>query len=49
MTARVLQHEVDHLDGILYQSKANRYHLEKAKKELDKLMRLRKKNAGSNR
>ena len=28
MTARVLQHEVDHLDGVLYQTRANRYHLE---------------------
>jgi len=44
LTARVIQHEVDHLDGILYQTRANRYHLEKAKKELDKLTRMRKKN-----
>lgn len=44
VTARVIQHEVDHLDGVLYQTRANRYHLEKAKKELEKLMRLRKKN-----
>ena len=48
MTARVLQHEVDHLNGILYQTRANRFHLEKARKEVEKMKRLRKKNAGSN-
>ena len=48
MTARILQHEVDHLEGILYQTRANRYHLGKARKEVEKMKRLRKKNAGSN-
>lgn len=33
MTARVFQHEMDHLDGINYQQRANRYHLEQAKKK----------------
>ncbi len=44
MTARILQHEVDHLNGVLFQTRANRYHLEKARKELKKMNRLRKKN-----
>lgn len=33
MTARVFQHELDHLDGINYQQRANRYHLEQALKK----------------
>jgi peptide deformylase len=33
-TARVFQHEYDHLNGITFQQRANRYHLEKAKKFL---------------
>lgn len=32
MTARIFQHEYDHLNGITFHSRANRYHLEKAKK-----------------
>lgn len=31
-TARVFQHEYDHLNGITFQARANRYHLEKARK-----------------
>ena len=30
-TARVFQHEYDHLNGITYQTRANRYHLEQAR------------------
>jgi peptide deformylase len=30
-TARVFQHEYDHLAGITYQTRANRYHLDQAK------------------
>lgn len=30
MTARIFQHEYDHLDGIIFYNKANRYHREKA-------------------
>lgn len=30
--ARVFQHETDHLDGITFQRRANRFHLEQAKK-----------------
>lgn len=32
ITARCFQHELDHLDGILYTKRANRIHLEHAKK-----------------
>jgi peptide deformylase len=35
-TARVFQHEYDHLNGITYQERANRYHLEQAKRFKDK-------------
>jgi len=31
-TARVFQHEYDHLNGIVFTRRANRYHLEKARK-----------------
>lgn len=37
MTARVFQHELDHLDGISYQKRANKYHLEQAKKAAKKI------------
>jgi len=33
MTARIFQHELDHLDGILFYNKANRFHREKAMKK----------------
>lgn len=33
MSARVFQHELDHLEGILYFSRANRYHREIAMKK----------------
>jgi peptide deformylase len=37
MTARVAQHELDHLNGIVHTRRATPYHLEKAKKQLKKL------------
>ena len=37
MTARVFLHELDHLDGVQHTSRANRYHLEQAKKLVKKL------------
>ena len=43
MTSRILQHEVDHLNGITFLKRAERYHLEKAKKELKMQKRLRKR------
>jgi peptide deformylase len=30
MTARIFQHELDHLDGIIFYNKANRVHRDKA-------------------
>lgn len=33
LTARIFQHEMDHLDGIVFTSRANPYHLEQAKKK----------------
>jgi len=33
MTARVIQHEMDHLDGILFFDRANRYHREQGMKK----------------
>jgi len=33
ITARILQHEIDHLNGITFDTKANRIHLQKAKKD----------------
>lgn len=40
MTARCFQHENDHLEGIVMSSRANRIHLEKAKRALKKFNRL---------
>jgi peptide deformylase len=36
MTARVIQHEIDHLDGILFYDRANPYHKDKAFKKWKK-------------
>ena len=44
MVSRILQHEIDHLNGITFLERANRYHLEKAKKDL-KLLKRRRNNA----
>ena len=46
MTARSIQHEYDHLDGILFQRRANRIHLAKARKDYKMMMRRRKKANG---
>jgi len=37
MTARIMQHEVDHLDGIVFYSRANRYHRDKGFKDWKKM------------
>ena len=37
MTARVFLHELDHLNGVAHTSRANRYHLDQAKKLIKKL------------
>jgi peptide deformylase len=39
ITARCFQHELDHLNGLLYTSRASEYHLEKAKKFAKKFNR----------
>ena len=33
ITSRIVQHEIDHLDGITFDTKANLLHLQKAKKD----------------
>ena len=38
MTSRIIQHELDHLDGILFHDRATRYHLEQALKKQKKLL-----------
>ena len=40
-TARVFLHELDHLDGITFQSKASRFHLEQATNQLKKMNRIK--------
>lgn len=44
MTARVALHEIDHLDGVLFTDRANRYHLDQAKRRKLKMDRVRKAN-----
>ena len=42
LTSRLFQHEVDHLNGIVYTNRANKVHLERAlrkKKELDRMVK----------
>ena len=42
MTARIFQHELDHLDGIVYTSRANKIHLDRAmrtKKAHDRIVK----------
>ena len=43
MTSRILQHEIDHLDGITFLKRADRYHLAKAKKDRKMQERYRKR------
>lgn len=37
LTARVVLHEIDHLDGITFIQRANKFHLEQAKKKRKKV------------
>lgn len=46
LTAKIFQHQVDLLDGILYTKKANKFHLEQAINKKKKLDKLRQKNMG---
>ena len=41
MTARIIQHEIDHLNGIDYQKRANRIHLERARNQFKRRQRQR--------
>ena len=45
LSARVFQHEYDHLNGILFTKRASSLNLERARSQQKKLNRLRKKNA----
>jgi peptide deformylase len=42
ITSRIIQHEVDHLNGITFLRKANRYHVELAKKKRTSLLKVRR-------
>lgn len=46
LTARVFQHELDHLDGVAHVSRATRFHLEQAKK--NKKLKRKPKGLSSN-
>jgi peptide deformylase len=46
MTARVFQHELDHLDGVTFLKKMNPMHKERALKQLKKFERNMKRNKG---
>lgn len=43
LTARVVQHEVDHLDGILFYNRANKFHRDQAFRKRDELIRLKQR------
>ena len=43
MTSRILQHEIDHLNGITFLKRADRFHLNKAQKGRKMLERYRKR------
>lgn len=42
MTARIFQHELDHLDGILFTERATRFHLEQGRNQLKRHRRNKK-------
>jgi peptide deformylase len=43
ITARVIQHEIDHLEGLTFNKRASMYHLNKAKREAKRLERMKKR------
>ena len=43
MTSRIIQHEIDHLDGVTFIQRATMFHVTKAKKDRKMLERHRKK------
>jgi hypothetical protein len=44
MAARVFQHEMDHLNGVIFYENADRYHKDKAFKEWSKWKKKKKEN-----
>lgn len=44
-TARAFQHEYDHLEGITFIDCMSKFHMDQAKRQQKKLMKLRKRNA----
>ena len=48
ITSRIVQHEIDHLYGITFDTKANRIHLQKAKKDRKLSSRYKKRIALDN-
>lgn len=44
-TARAFQHEYDHLQGITFLDRMSKFHMDQAKRQQKKLMKLRKRNA----
>lgn len=47
MTARIFQHEYDHLQGYNYQQRANRIHLDRARREYKKWKRQQKNQSSA--
>lgn len=45
LTARVMLHELDHLNGICHLNRANKFHLDQAKAKMKKLLRQKKKSS----
>jgi|TARA_B100000959_G_C14950513_1_gene611693 peptide deformylase len=43
MTSRILQHEIDHLNGVTFDKKASTYHLQQARRKLKAQLRARKR------
>ena len=44
-TARAFQHEYDHLQGVPFLDRMSKYHMDAARRQQKKLMKLRKRNA----
>jgi peptide deformylase len=44
-TARLFQHEYDHMEGTDFKTRATRYHMEKGLKNMKLMNRKRKRNA----
>lgn len=44
ITAHCIQHEIDHLDGIVFKERTTKYHWEQAQRRAKKVKRLKRKN-----